>query len=75
MDDLKKVCSKRLKALNGNITAQDKLDALDHAKISRPTLEKYLIGKAVKIETATTLIKFFEGRIKERITELETENV
>lgn len=71
MENLKTVCSKRLKALGVNLTAQDKLDAMKELEISRPTLDKYLHGNAVKIETATKLIQFFEIRIQERKNELQ----
>lgn len=70
MDDLKTICSKRLTSFDGNITAQDKLDAMEFADISRPTLDKYLNGDVPKIETATKLIQFFEGKVRERMKEL-----
>lgn len=71
MEDLKKVCSKRLKALLPSLSGQDKVDATHELKISRPTLDKYLHRDIPKVETAIKLIQFFENRIKERKQELQ----
>jgi hypothetical protein len=70
MKDLKTVCADKLVALNANITAEEKIEAVNILPISRPTLDKYLKGDVVKIGTATVMIKHFTGKVNERIKEL-----
>jgi predicted DNA-binding protein (UPF0251 family) len=70
MKDLKTVCADKLVALNNNITAKEKEEAVKGLGISRPTLDKYLKGDVPKIGTATVLIKHFTVKVNERIKEL-----
>lgn len=64
--DLKTVYAKKLEGLLPQITPSDKKEAIAALNISQPTLYKYLQGKVVKIDTASNLIVFFEGKIKSR---------
>jgi len=61
----------RLKKLAETMTAADKQDALVHCKISRPTLDKYLSGCVVRVDTATSLIEFFTSRTNQKIKDLK----
>ena len=69
--DLKKVCAKELAKLMPGITTAMKAEAERELPISRPTLDKYLKGDIVKVETATKLIRFFRNKIKEAMAELQ----
>lgn len=75
MEDVKTVCAEKLEVLSKNITSAEKIESLDIVGISRPTLDKYLNGDIVKIETATKLIQFFTGKVKDRLNELRETNV
>jgi hypothetical protein len=68
--DLKKASAKRIKELQRNVTGQDKTEACATLRISRPTLDKYLKGDISKVDTAISIVEFFEHKIKERITRL-----
>lgn len=68
MKDIPTWCSEKLQALNKNITPQDKIAA--GGICSRPTLDKYLSGDVVKIQTAIDLINFFEKKVNDRIKSL-----
>lgn len=73
--DLKKTCEQKLQALIPNITPDDKKEVVSLKIVSRPTLDKYLDGEIVKIDTATTLIDFFTNKVKTRLAQLRKTNV
>lgn len=75
MKDLKTMCAEKLELLSGNITTKEKLEAMINLPISKPTLDKYLKGDVIKIETATQLIQFFTEKVNERTRVLEEQNV
>jgi predicted transcriptional regulator len=71
MTNLLTTYGEKLKQLSPNVSLQDKADAKKAVGISRPTIEKYLNGNVVKMDTADKLIKFFSKRILRRVMELE----
>lgn len=75
MEDLKLEYSKRLKALEVNLTSKDKMDAEKELNLSRPTIDKYLNGSVPKLEIGKMLVQFFTGRVQERINELREMNL
>jgi hypothetical protein len=72
--DLKKVCAQELAKLLPSITAKDRKEAEEKIPISRPTLDKYLAGKIVKIDTAINIIKFFTNKANQHLEELKQRN-
>lgn len=69
--DLRAECVDKLKSFDGNITGTDKVDACKELVISRPTLDKYLGGDISNIDTAISIIGFFNGRISKRREKLK----
>ena len=72
MENVKKLLARELISLSKGITADEKLQAMDSVGISRPTLDKYLTGDIVKIDTATTLLEFLNKTVKARINLIRT---
>lgn len=70
MVDVKAMCAEKLLNISKNITVSDRSDSLQECDITRPTLDRYLRGDIVKIDTAMGLIKFFDKRISARVKEL-----
>jgi ribosomal protein S20 len=75
MTNLILIYGQKLKELSANVSLKDKEDAIDELEISRPTIEKYLNGNVVKMDTADRLIKFFSKRIIKRMAELDRARV
>lgn len=71
----KKVLSKRLVEIAEEVTVSDRQDAEIKIPISRPTLDKYLSGDIVKIDTATKLVQFFSEKIKARLELINATNI
>jgi len=67
MIDLKKECSKTLIALEKNVIAADRTDAMTVLNFSRPTIDNYLAGKVNKIDVAFKIIEFMSKRVNDRI--------
>lgn len=75
MKDLKTICAEKLGHLSNNITEKEKLEAQLSLPISRPTLDKYLKGDVIKIDTATQLIQFFTEKVNDRTRVLAETNL
>lgn len=71
MKDLKTECSETLKALEKNVTANDKAEVTSENGISWNTQKKYLSGDVAKIDMAMTLIKLYSAKINRRIKDLD----
>ena len=67
MENVKELLAHKLISLSESITADEKIKAMDSVGISRPTLDKYLTGDIVKIDTATTLLEFLNKTVKARL--------
>lgn len=72
MENVRELLARKLISLSKGITAEEKLQAMDNVGISRPTLDKYLTGDIVKIDTATTLLEFLNKTVKARIDLIKT---
>lgn len=72
MENVKELLAEKLINLSKGITADEKLQAMDSVGISRPTLDKYLTGDIVKIDTATTLLEFLNKTVQARINLIRT---
>lgn len=70
MTDLKKICAAKLKDLSKNITVEDRTEAESYVPMSRPTLDKYMLGDIANIDKATRLIKFLTDKVNERFEKL-----
>jgi hypothetical protein len=66
-NELKKVYQKKLEALLPLITVDDRKEIVEQKIVSRPTLDNYLAGNIVKIDTANTILEFFTKRINRRV--------
>jgi len=75
MTNLIMTYGEKLKQLSPNVSLLDKVGAQSELKISRPTIDKYLNGNVVKMDTADRLIKFFTKRINKRVQVLNDTNV
>ncbi len=75
MKDLKTMCAEKLEFLSNNITPKEKAEAMVSLEISKPTLDKYLKGGMIKIETATKLIQFLTEKVNDRTKVLTETNV
>ena len=71
MKNLKETCSEKLALLSTNIDASDKLEAKRKLNLSMPTIDKYLSGDIIKIDTAVKLIGFFTRIVKKRTKDLQ----
>lgn len=72
MENVKELLAQKLIDLSKGITAEEKLQAMDCVGISRPTLDKYLTGDIVKIDTATTLLEFLNKTVQARLDLIRT---
>ncbi len=70
MTDTLNKYSDQLKSIAINVTPDDKKTVMNALRISRPTLDKYLQGKAAKVDTANLMLKFLTRRISAREKEL-----
>lgn len=68
--NIKELLKEKILLLNKNVTPEERAEAEKVIEISRPTLEKYLSGDIVKIETATRLVKFLNKKVQKRLTEI-----
>lgn len=59
-------CTKKLKRLAPQVTAQDRKDAVVKLKKSYVTISRYLTGKVASIQTGLNLLEFFDTAIKKR---------
>jgi len=64
--NIKNEYSALLKQLSVNVTPQDKKDAVDECGLSMPTVNNYLNGTVIKIDTAEKLVLFFKGKVRGR---------
>jgi hypothetical protein len=72
MENVKELLAEKLIDLSKGITADEKIQAMESVGISRPTLDKYLTGDIVKIDTATTLLEFLNKTVQARINLIRT---
>jgi len=72
MENVRDLIVQKLLTLSEGITPTDKAEAEAELPISKPTLDKYLNGEVVKIETAMKLITFFSQKVKERRKLIQT---
>ena len=73
--DAKTILSTKLSALKDSVTPADRELAESELPISRPTMDKYLSGDIVKIDTGERLLLFLSKRIKERIKSIRETNL
>lgn len=75
METVKELLAEKLINLSKGITADEKIQAMDFVGISRPTLDKYLTGDIVKIDTATILLEFLNKIVQARIDLIRETNI
>lgn len=71
MESAKELISKKLTSLRPELTTSDFKEATNTLKLSRPTLDKYLVGEGTNADQGLRIYEFFHGRIKERIQRLK----
>ena len=67
MENVKDLLSKKLVTLSQGITIAERAEAEKEIPVSKPTLDKYLAGDIVKIDTALKLIEFFAKKVRARL--------
>lgn len=67
MENVRELLSEKISSLSSGLTAEEKVHAMESVGISRPTLDKYLSGDIVKIDTATQLFEFLRKTVQARI--------
>jgi hypothetical protein len=75
MIDEKTIIADKLSAIKDSVTPADRAAAEAEIPISRPTLDKYLSGDIVKVDTGEKLLRFLAARIKERIENIRATNL
>lgn len=72
MENIKALLSQKLITLSEGITIAERVEAEKEIPVSKPTLDRYLAGKIIKIETAEKLITFFSTKVKARLQLIKT---
>ena len=75
MKDFKTIYNERIVQLSNNISAADKLHAIKTVPISQPTLDKYLKGNLVKLDTAAKLIEVLTERVNDRYKDMKAAKI
>lgn len=78
MENVKEILAKQLFLISDNVSIQEKDDAMQSLRISRPTLDKYLSGdseRISKVDTATELLQFLQEKVRQRIEKIRETNL
>lgn len=62
----KEQLTEELLKISPNVTTQDRKDLIERHNLSRATIDWYLQGRVMNLDTATTILKFLSDRINER---------
>lgn len=75
MSDVRTQLEEQLKAIGEVATPNDLKEAEIKLKVSKRTLDKYLQGNIVRLDTTLSLIEFFSERLSKRYQEIREVNL